>query len=402
MKKLLLIFAMLLTVSIASAKGPKFLGSWMSEKVVVKGADRQMFMPLTFEDDHDIIAEDDVFGVWHYDKKTNSINIKSFMIRQFNGDWEIKELSKNVMLLKMGDFEWHLFKYDKEAIAETNASLGLNGLWKIESNVSSDASNEGESSEAYINFKDMDFNVKEISEGYSSKSSGSWMYKPKEKSILFMAGRRASLSDEAKIISFKDGVLVLKNNGSTLTLKKVETVDIKPLTFDYDYLEQHMNIEDNPPWGEFERLAAQASDVNLLVYKKGVYNSEIQIFDYSVIAYAPEFDQENGSVNYSILNISGTDTVQEDQLSIGDSYGSENEFFPQERLGNYMVVGKETITVPAGSFECTVVIGYGDDDAKYKYWMIDNKPGVYAKIISQKEDFGDEMEYIEMELQEIK
>ncbi|WP_233890755.1 hypothetical protein, partial [Tenacibaculum piscium] len=34
---------------------------------------------------------------------------------------------------------------------------------------------------------------------------------------------------------------------------------------------------------------------------------------------------------------------------------------------------------------CTVVIGVLGDE-KIKYWMIDNSPGVYAKIIKQTTD----------------
>ena len=65
------------------------------------------------------------------------------------------------------------------------------------------------------------------------------------------------------------------------------------------------------------------------------------------------------------------------------------------------MVTTETITVPAGTFNCKVFEGL-DGEAKVKYWMILDKPGVYAKIIREDVDPFDELEYSIIELEEIK
>ena len=44
------------------------------------------------------------------------------------------------------------------------------------------------------------------------------------------------------------------------------------------------------------------------------------------------------------------------------------------------------IEIPLGSFECTIVEGFGRFDNKIKYWMINSKPGVFAKIIIVKDE----------------
>jgi len=429
MKKLILVFVMLLMVSIASAKGPKFLGSWMSEKIVAEGADQQMFMPITFENDNDIIAEDMVFGIWHYDKKTKLINITSFLISEFNGDWKIIELSKENLILKKGDYEWHLFKYDKEAIAVTNKALGLSGLWKMESKtalVSEDAVEEaveeateeaveeegsqGDSYEEeyveelpnlYFSFEDVSYSLKEVSDGYSSNSKGDWMYKPKQNSIMFIAGRRSQIIGNAKIIEHNENTLSLENNGFKYVFEKLKTVDVELLSFDYEYLDNNRNEDNYPPWGKFDKLNAQMTSTKMMIYQKGVYNADLKVFDYSTVVYKTKVE-EGYEVSVSEYSVNGSDTTQINEVSIGEDYGSENEFFPQENFGNYIVLEKETLTVPAGTFECTVVIGFDDNDVKYKVWMIDAKTGVYAKIISQKEDYRDRIEYTEMVLQKLK
>ena len=49
-----------------------------------------------------------------------------------------------------------------------------------------------------------------------------------------------------------------------------------------------------------------------------------------------------------------------------------------------------------------IVIEGLDGDTKIKYWMILDKPGIYAKIIREEVDPFDEVEYLIIELEEIK
>ena len=66
----------------------------------------------------------------------------------------------------------------------------------------------------------------------------------------------------------------------------------------------------------------------------------------------------------------------------------------------FRVTGKETVKTPAGKFDCTVIETAGDFGIPEKLWMIDSKPGVYAKIIvdDNSEDFP---HYSVFELQKI-
>ena len=62
-----------------------------------------------------------------------------------------------------------------------------------------------------------------------------------------------------------------------------------------------------------------------------------------------------------------------------------------------MLIGQETVTVPAGTFICNVVEGMRGDKM-YRFWMLMDKPGVYAKIIEEGEDIFGDSEYIVTEL----
>ena len=79
------------------------------------------------------------------------------------------------------------------------------------------------------------------------------------------------------------------------------------------------------------------------------------------------------------------DSVLVKNIRKGGLENTYNLFFPQVDIAPYKELKKEKITVPAGTFNCTVVVGT-DYDVLYKYWLIDNKPGIFARIVVQKEE----------------
>ncbi|MCF6357375.1 MAG: DUF3108 domain-containing protein, partial [Draconibacterium sp.] len=79
-------------------------------------------------------------------------------------------------------------------------------------------------------------------------------------------------------------------------------------------------------------------------------------------------------------------------------YGGEVGLFPFESE-TYRIVGKEEIKTPAGTFNCTAIEAIGDFDESLKIWMINDKPGIIAKVIKDKSGtFG---HFIVFELSEI-
>ncbi len=73
--------------------------------------------------------------------------------------------------------------------------------------------------------------------------------------------------------------------------------------------------------------------------------------------------------------------------------------YPEED-NSCRIVGSEQIATPAGTFDCVVVEVAIDYETRKKLWMIKDKPGIYAKIIDDKE--GTWGHYNMFELQEIK
>jgi len=114
-----------------------------------------------------------------------------------------------------------------------------------------------------------------------------------------------------------------------------------------------------------------------------------------------ETDADKQSVRFTNLSFSQGDTSQFSENYKGGMMEQYNNFFPKDEPWPYRISGIETVTVPAGTFKCTVVEGF-DSETKVKYWMINDLPGVYAKIIEEKTDPFGELEYKLFELEEIK
>ena len=112
-------------------------------------------------------------------------------------------------------------------------------------------------------------------------------------------------------------------------------------------------------------------------------------------------DKELGIREYSYFQKDYVDMDDRIFPLIEDTTG-KMVFFPQEEPEYFRVVGTEDIKTDLGTFKCTVVEGLGNFDLKLKYWMINDKPGVFAKIIKSKEE-GNPFDYTNVyTLKEIK
>jgi hypothetical protein len=133
----------------------------------------------------------------------------------------------------------------------------------------------------------------------------------------------------------------------------------------------------------------------------GTLIEDFGTFSYDSVFQRVEADIEKNQVVFTYLSVFQGDTMQSGQKYKDELSESYNFFFPQDAPSVYRSLGTQTITVAAGTFECTVIEGVDGED-KVKFWMINDKPGVYARIIRESEDpFGD-LEYTLTELEEIK
>jgi len=143
------------------------------------------------------------------------------------------------------------------------------------------------------------------------------------------------------------------------------------------------------------------SNIKTLRYDKSDYYPEVDAFVTTEIYTKIENKDESIKfVNYYEPN---EEAVKLSETVKGHLQNTYNNFFPQKDLDYFKVVDTQReITVEAGTFVCTLVDGM-TGGKKYRYWMINDHPGVFAKIIIEQESKFDRFadSYQKYELTEI-
>lgn len=232
-------------------------------------------------------------------------------------------------------------------------------------------------------------------------SAGTWKYNQKKKLLVMKSDLDKDFNGEATIVKANGKELVYKKDGATLSFVKIEmqnnTVKItmeKPLLsfereemyneegdFDYEIAEAKL------PW-KIETIVNSLKNYNELIYAITSFPDEEE----------PDAWVESEKINYKAeaqsIDVREYSYFQNDYIDMTENpiwmnnlsdYEYDFNFFPKDNLDTYNVVGTETIETPAGTFNCTIVEGFDQFSAKVKYWMVTNKPGVFAKVISVKD-----------------
>ena len=239
---------------------------------------------------------------------------------------------------------------------------------------------------------------------------GTWTYNKKQKTIVMTSDLDRDFNGEATVIKVDKKVLVYKKAGAILNFTKLKKLDLPPkikpvttikptLNFTYDDLldeEGGFYYEEETaklPW-KIKDVLSFLKDYKDIIYTASNFEDDLEPDSFLVssrITYN-EVDQTMDVREYSFFQNDYIE-MSENPISINDSenYQEYLYFFPKEKLDPFKVVGTEMVETPLGNFECTVVEGIDTFDKKAKYWMINNKPGVFAKIIiinDQNTPFG--------------
>ncbi len=275
------------------------------------------------------------------------------------------------------------------------------GVWQIE-NVQVDGQTKAGNGAVFI------FEKGGVMKAARSLSGGSipvgkWKCDKDRKMLIMKSTMDKDFNGEAKVLSLKDGKLSYQKDGAILNFKKAEMAKpdntpipaLKFTTNDFitkDGDDKYLDDGAKLPW-TIEQIYENMKNIKEMVYHVDHFVPGNGKTDSWTNSYKVKFhsDKELGIREYSYS--------QKDYIDMDDSIFPLNEdtagqmiFFPQAEPEYFRYVGTEKVKTPAGTFDCTVMEGVGEFDLKLKYWMINDKPGVYAKIIKSKED-GFSMDY---------
>lgn len=382
----------ILFVGFSNAQKEKITGNWLLTKVEDgSNTDDPLFIQ-NFKADGKMEIMERELGTWVYNQEKQLIIMNSEAVKEFDGNFKINFLNTKKLQLEQGDVKLYYDKINLADAKKNNAFLNLEGEWILE--------NELDETQLLKIERPDTFTITRIySGGGSAAYKGTWLYNPEEKSLLCLGGTNL-LKGFSTVKTISENKFILERNGKEIIGKKdTSSSVVERLTFGLeDFPEESTDLS---PWQDFDALLNGLENISYLKYQQSKLIPNTSSFSHNTLVSKINVNQQEKRISLANLRITKNDTLQYSESIKDDLYNQYNTFFPQEELGPFRLVTTETIKVPAGEFECTVFEGF-DDDAKVKYWMILDKPGVYAKII--REDIGlfDKVEYTIIELEDIK
>ncbi|WP_218599693.1 hypothetical protein [Polaribacter sp. NJDZ03] len=393
MRKLVITFLIILCSYSINAQKSNIVGNWLITKVESPTNTKHLFKIIEFSDRGRVMMKGVLIAAWRYNSRGNEIEMRSNVEKDFNGVNEIVSSTNKEMVLEKEGVKTTYLKLDLNNIAKENAMSKLKGVWQLESDFDS------------IQLLKMElpdtFSITTISsrDGIKSTTNGTWMYNSNEKSIIFI-GESKLLNGKSMLKEQSEKAFVLNINGKEIIAKKeVSSTTLERLTFNIDNFPARPN--ENSPWSDFDSLLIKLEHVNYLKYKQSRLIQNTTDFKIDTLLTKITINKERKSITLNNLVINEKDTLKGSESFKGGLLNRSNDFFPQEKLGPFRVITTETIKVIAGEFECKVVEGfYGE--VKFKYWMIIDKPGVYAKVIRENITIFDKLDYLILELVALK
>ncbi len=389
MKQILIIFlGLIFSAQIGNGKNLPVAGDWLMTKMETQNGAKDVYAPVSFQKNGDFLAMGMKMGTWTFDEKANVVKIVSQQFKAANGDNKVLKLDKGEMLLQSTLAKIYFKRIDKEKIVAENKASGLMGTWKL-------ASDDDQILQLLV-FKAPDSLLYvEKEPGVTSRASGSWIFNKKDNTlIVIMMGHRTDFRGLNKISMGKDE-FTLVNKGKTIkatkekSIGKIEHLNFKSDDFyDADGNFKYEKDEEKLPWNDHYALLDYLKTVHQLTYKYSVLIPDARVFKSKTFhaGVTMKNDNQKVCVDY-IFNGYDKEHLPDDTALPPNCFdeSSYNKLFPLKQA-DFRIAGKEQVTTPAGTFQCTVIEALGDFDTMEKMWMINDKPGVYAKIIMEKKD----------------
>lgn len=388
LKKTFFLLTLILLTHFAGAQQKQIAGSWLMTQAKVSGEVQQPFFVMEFRSDGLMLMSGYEVGKWTHNTDQQTLTFESEQFAEMNGVNHIEKLTESTLIVSKEQDAYTFKKIDLPQIIADNEKSGLTGLWSFQ-NVPYPGS------ETLISLEKPDnFSMVQKQENMVSNLNGSWIFDPGKQTLILIGLRGEDfLRGENKLGLIEQETFNISFNGQSFTAnrKPQDTKPVERLLFNEDefYAEDGMfdyeAASQNLPWNDWDTKIISLLNVNQLVYTFSARISGTKAFDEKVLKADVTASLEEAAFQIDYI-FNGYDRYQlpEDQ----DLPMNEVLFDPLYplQLPVFRIVGNEQITVPAGSFDCTVVEAFNENNVAQKLWLINDKPGIYAKIIEDDPD----------------
>lgn len=393
MKKhlIFLVFALLLSNLYAQEN---IIGSWLVTKAQNGEKVQQPYYTQDFREDGSLWVADTNFGTWQY-TKDKTLLVQTQKNKQLNGKALV--LWKNADYFMLHKDGW-IIHHERLQVSPVNShweGSNLLGNWVWQS---------GNTTWFLILLKDQQMELTQEESGMRTTHRGLWYFFPDKAELTFVN----------TFSGIRGGFEVLEKSSSRLRIRFKEALydfvreETKPnlerLSFSEADFPEGLQDENNlpGPWvNDFQTALKALQKVAYIKYRIGKQIKTSNALQYSSLLRKITLENENIAIRFTDILLEEKDSMQ-----IGEHYKNERMaydhfFFPEKTPDAYRVIGLETIDTPAGKQECYRVDGVRDGN-RYRYYMLYNIPGVFAKIISEDTNVWGEPQYTVWELVQLK
>lgn len=395
--------AFLAFAGMTNAQKADLVGSWLMTKAEVNGKVETPYFITEFKHDGHFLIMGMDFGTWIYDNSDNSIQMTSEMDKDFNGKSEVLMLTPDELIVNKDKVKLTYKRIDIAQIKETNHTSGLMGIWEFKNMHNTNAN-------TMLTFSPPDEFVMIEKDEYSTATiHGTWIFNPHEQSLIIIGMNGDNIfKGKNNVITLSDDAIELENNGKIFKAqrKTQNTKQVARLTFtetdfyteDGDY--KYEADADKLPWQDPLEMMMSLANIKHLIYNCAALVENTNSFENKKLTADVNSNPQEQmlSIDYIFYGYDSYN-LPDDTALPPNEFDAYNKLYPEQN-NSFRVVGFEQITTRAGSFDCTIVEAVGNGDSMKRMWMINDKPGIYAKIIEDNPDetFG---HYIVYELQEI-
>ena len=397
---LIIFFILTITANTFAQNSTAATGEWILDQIAENGQYKSLGQLVDFNQDGKLYIQEFPFGTWSFNQEDNTLVMDA---EDLSGSYELAYLSATNMQLTLDDKDLYFTKIDREKIIKDNATSGLIGLWEY-------ANDLGDNTRRLIQFKAPNkVSLIEKDDTMESRYSGIWFYQVTLNQLIIIGQLKGVRGINTEVTITPNEINLLNKKTPTI-LKKVkqDTTSLEHLNFteddfydakgDYKY----ENDEQKLPWKDYYQMIDELSSVKQLVYKEATLVSGTKSFENKILKTDVKANLDNELLEIdNVFNGYDRYHLPNDTKLKSNKYDSyTSKLYPYKEITFRVENTSEKVTVPAGIYTCTVVEGLGDFEEKVKIWMINDKPGVIAKIIKEKTgSFG---HYITYELQAIK
>jgi hypothetical protein len=367
-------------------------GEWLMAKMQSATETREDYTPSEFTKEGKFLIMGMEFGEYTYDKKSQMLTMTSTRDKNIPGVYSVKKLTQKSLIMQNSKYTLTFMSYNPKEVQKSNASSKFLGSWSSEIKGSA----YGDGKEVFKFSLPDSFSYTFIGDGMRSSTKGTWLYERESESLIVLA-RDIPFAGKHHVTMINEKEFTLKIKEGEYHAQKEKELKIERLNFsekDFD--------EGRPPyapenWESLHSLMEYSATLESVEYKVSTLIGEIT--QREVIKTTFEIDEKKPSITLHTYSTTG-----EEISRVGKDErfkNSSNGFFPYKELYPLKKVGSETLTLSGTKYECTIYEGL-DGESKYRLWMVDAMPGIYAKTIEDGEDRFGKPSYKVTELQAIK